>query len=125
MNKLVNLLIILLALKYVVPFTFTQIPVEQSILYFNLFAGLSVLLIQAIYNYTMTLSKRKVMSFKENLSDSAFKGLLVFVSYVVFLDLKQTYTFSFGSDFDENSVKAMFATFVITCFVFINSLLSP
>ena len=73
----------------------------------------------------MTLSKRKVMSFKENLSDSAFKGLLVFVSYVVFLDLKQTYTFSFGSDFDENSVKAMFATFVITCFVFINSLLSP
>ena len=66
MNKLVNLLIILLALKYVVPFTFTQIPVEQSILYFNLFAGLSVLLIQAIYNYTMTLSTRKVMSFKEN-----------------------------------------------------------
>ena len=125
MNKLINLLIILLVLKYIVPFTFTHIPVEQSVLYFNLFAGLSITIVQLIYNYSMTASKRKVMSTKEILSDAGFKGLLVFTSYFVFLDLKQMYNFSFASNFDEKSVTALFATFVITCFIFARSLLMP
>lgn len=125
MNKLINLLIILLVLKYIVPFTFAQLPVEKSVLYFNLFAGLTITIVQLIYNYNMTAYKRKVMSIKENFTDAGFKGLIVFASYFVFLDLKQMYNFSFGSDSDEKSVTALFATFVITCFIFAKSLLMP
>ena len=125
MNKLVNLLIILLALKYVIPLAFTHIPIEQSVLNFNLFAALSVIIIQEVYDYVMTIYKRKIMTLKEIVTESVFKGLLVFASYIVFADLKQTYTFTFGSDFDENSVKAIFATFVITAFIFAKSLLTP
>jgi hypothetical protein len=125
MNKLVNLLIILLVLKYVVPFAFTQLPVEKTVLYFNLFAGLTIAIVQSIYNYSMVESKRKVMSMKEIFTDAGFKGLLVFTSYFVFLDLKQMYNFSFTSDFDEKSLTALFATFVITCFIFAKYLLMP
>jgi len=125
MNKLVNLLIILVVLKYIVPFTFAQLPVEKSVLYFNLFAGLTITIVQLIYNYSITAYKRKVMSTKEILTDAGFKGLLVFTSYFIFLDLKQMYNFSFTSDFDEKSLTALFATFVITCFIFAKYLLMP
>ena len=77
MNKLLNLLIIFIALKYVLPLTIKNIhQIPQSIFAVNLASAAGIFLIQFIYNYFMKTTKLKKVTFRDNVYNSLFKALV-------------------------------------------------
>ena len=125
MNKLVNLILILLTLKFVVPFSLSYLPyITQTEMLTNGYIGLLIALVQFIYNYIMKVSNKNKMNVYSNLYDSIFKGLIVFTSLVIYLDFKNEYNIQFNN-IQEETFKVLFVTFFVTCFVLFKCLLTP
>jgi len=122
MNKLVNLIIIFLTLQYLVPQIKIQ-SIQDNHLYLNIFSGLCIGLVQFIYNYGMKFSKRKDITFNQNVIDSLFKMILVIGGLYIYED--------FGSNADLSTLKyteffrSAFVTLLITFFVLLNCLIMP
>jgi hypothetical protein len=124
MNKLINLIVIFLSLRFFIPMTFTSFHIlSDHPTYFNLFAGVFVLVVQFIYNLWMKYSKRKDMTLKNNLLNSLFKGLIVTAGYYVLEDIKTRV--QINSELDENTIKASFITFILIIFILGKCLISP
>ena len=125
MNKLVNLILILLTLKFVVPFTLSYVPYfTQTEMLTNGYIGLLIALVQFIYNYVMKVSNKKNMTVYSNLYDSFFKGLIVFTSLIIYSDFKTDYNIQFNN-IQEETFKVLFITFFVTSFVLFKCLLTP
>lgn len=125
MNKLVNLVIIFLTLQYLVPLASNFEILQQSQLYLNLFAALTVGLIQFVYNYGMEFSKRKQMTFKENAIDSLFKMMIVFGGFYIFQDIETSENPLANALKSSNFFESMFITLLITFFILIKCLITP
>jgi len=124
MNKLVNLIIIFLSLRFFIPAFLVNISVLAKYpQYFNLFTGLFVMVIQFIYNLLMKFTKRKDMKLKDNLFNSFMKGLIVVTCYQVFEDIKSGN--NIVTAFDEKTIKSGFVIFVLLIFILSKCLISP
>ena len=124
MNKLINLIVIFLSLRFFIPLVFSNVhALSEHPEYFNLFAGAFVLVVQFIYNLWMKYSKRKDMSLKNNLLNSVFKGLIVTAGYYILEDIKTRVHIT--SELDENTIKASFVTFILIVFILSKCLISP
>ena len=124
MNKLINLIVIFLSLRFLVPLIFSNVQfLSIHPEYLNLFAGSVVLVVQFSYNLWMNYSKRKQMTLKNNLLNSFFKGLIVVTGYYVLEDIKTKY--KINSELDENTIKASFISIIILMFILMKCLISP
>ena len=126
MNKLVNLLIIFLALRYLFPTIITSInmPFLDTSMKVRLFFAIGIFLIQMIYNFTMTKMKRIETTLKQNFYNSSFTGLIIFASFVIYEDIKSNYNVTF-TGLDETTVKSAFVTFILTFFILTKCLITP
>jgi len=124
MNKFINLIVIFLALRYVVPFSFSSIELlKQNPVYYNLYAGLLVSVIQFSYNLYMKYTNKKDMTLKNNALNSLFKGLIVVATYYIFADIKDRYKIQ--SELNEETIKAGFVTTLLLIFLLTKCLISP
>jgi hypothetical protein len=124
MNKLINLIVIFLALRYLVPYSFSSIELlQQNPGYYNLFAGLLVSVIQFSYNLYMKYTNKKDMTLKNNALNSLFKGLIVVATYYIFADIKDRYKIQ--SELNEETIKAGFVTTLLLVFILTKCLISP
>lgn len=124
MNKLINLIVIFLALRYLVPYSFSSIEfLQQNPGYYNLYAGLLVSVIQFSYNLYMKYSNKKDMTLKNNALNSLFKGLIVVATYYIFADIKDRYKIQ--SELNEETIKAGFVTTLLLVFILAKCLISP
>jgi len=124
MNKFINLIVIFLALRYVVPFSFSSIELlKQNPGYYNLYAGLLVSVIQFSYNLYMKYTNKKDMTLKNNALNSLFKGLIVVATYYIFADIKDRYKIQ--SELNEETIKAGFVTTLLLIFILTKCLISP
>lgn len=124
MNKLINLIVIFLSLRFFIPMIFVNVrTLSEHPEYFNLFAGVFVIVVQFIYNLWMRYSKRKNMTLKNNLLNSLFKGLIVSAGYYILEDIKTRVKIT--SELDENTIKASFVTLILIIFILSKCLISP
>jgi len=124
MNKLINLIVIFLSLRFFIPMIFSNVNIlAENPKYFNLFAGAIVIVVQFIYNLWMKYSKRKDMTLKNNLLNSLFKGLIVSAGYYILEDIKTRVQIT--SELNENTIKASFVTFILVVFILSKCLISP
>jgi heme/copper-type cytochrome/quinol oxidase subunit 4 len=124
MNKLINLIVIFLSLRFFIPMIFLNVHIlAEHPKFFNLFAGVFVIVVKFIYNLWMKYSKRKDMNLKNNLLNSLFKGLIVSAGYYILEDIKTRVQIT--SELDENTIKASFVTFILIIFILGKCLISP
>ena len=126
MNKLVNLLIIFIALKYFLPLLISNIhAIPQNLLFINLATSTGIFLIQFIYNYTMKATKVKQMTLKENIYNSLFKGLVVFAGTYIYEDVKSVYNINIPGVAGDNTIRSIFIIFIMTIFILTKCLITP
>jgi len=126
MNKLINLLIIFIALKYFLPLLISNISViPQNLLFINLATSVGIFLIQFIYNYLMKSTKMKQMTFKENIYNSLFKGLVVFAGTYIYTDIKNVYNINIPGIAGDNTIRSIFIIFIMTIFILTKCLITP
>jgi len=126
MNKLLNLLIIFIALKYFLPLLISNIQViPQNLLFINLATSVGIFLIQFIYNYLMKIYNKKQMTLKENIYNSLFKGLIVFAGYYIYEDIKKIYDINIPGVSGDNTIKSIFIVFIMTIFILTKCLITP
>ena len=126
MNKLVNLLIIFIALKYFLPLLISNIQaIPQNLLLINLATSTGIFLIQFIYNYTMKATKVKQMTLKENIYNSLFKGLVVFAGTYIYEDVKSVYNINIPGVAGDNTIRSIFIIFIMTIFILTKCLITP
>ena len=126
MNKLVNLLIIFIALKYFLPLLISNIQaIPQNLLFINLATSTGIFLIQFIYNYTMKATKVKQMTLKENIYNSLFKGLVVFAGTYIYEDVKSVYNINIPGVAGDNTIRSIFIIFIMTIFILTKCLITP
>jgi hypothetical protein len=124
MNKLINLILIFLVLRYLAPYTFSSFELlHQNPGYYNLFAGFFISIIQFSYNLYMKYTNKKEMTLKNNALNSLFKGLIVVASYYIFADIKDRY--KINSELNEETIKAGFVTTLLLVFILTKCLISP
>lgn len=123
MNKLVNLIIIFLTLQYLIPLIKLQ-SIQDNHLYLNVFSGLCIGLVQFIYNYGMTFSKRKNTTFNQNAIDSLFKMLLVIGGLYIYEDFGSSNSDLTTLNYNE-FFRSIFITLLVTFFILINCLIMP
>lgn len=126
MNKLLNLLIIFIALKFFLPTLISNIhAIPQNVLFINLATAAGIFLIQFIYNYLMKASSMKQMTLKENIYNSLFKGLLVFAGSYIYEDIKSVYNINIPGVAGDNTIKSIFIIFIMTIFILTKCLITP
>jgi len=126
MNKLLNLLIIFLSLKYFLPLLISNINViPQNLLIINLVTSLGIFVIQFIYNYLMKTSKIKEMTVKENIYNSIFKALIVFAGTYIYEDIKNIYSINIPGVTGDNTIKSIFIILIMTIFILTKCLITP
>ena len=126
MNKLLNLLIIFIALKFFLPLLISNIhAIPQNLLFINLATSLGIFLIQFIYNYLMKSTNIKQMTLKENIYNSLFKGLIVFAGSYIYEDIKSIYNINIPGVSGDNTIKSIFIIFIMTIFILTKCLITP
>jgi len=126
MNKLVNLLIIFISLKYFLPLLITKIPdISQNLLTINLVTSLGIFVIQFIYNYLMKIYKMKEMTLKENVYNSIFKALIVFAGTYIYEDIKNIYSINIPGVSGDNTIKSIFIIVIMIIFILTKCLITP
>jgi hypothetical protein len=126
MNKLINLLIIFLALRYLFPTILASVnmPFLDSALKLRLFIAIGILLIQMGFNYGMHKMNKKQTTLKQNFYNSLFTGLIIFAGFVIYEDVKSNYNVTF-TGLNETTVKSAFVTFLLTFFILTKCLITP
>ena len=126
MNKLLNLLIIFIALKYVLPLTIKNIhQIPQSIFSVNLATAGGIFLIQFIYNYFMKTSNLKKVTFRDNVYNSLFRALVVFAAYYIYEDVKAHYNINIPGIEDDATIRSLFIVVILTFFILTKCLITP
>jgi len=126
MNKLLNLVIIFIALKYLLPLIITNIrPVQTNLLFTNLTMACGVFLIQLIYNYIMKINKIKDMTLKENIYNALFKGVVVLAGSYIYEDIKLGYNINIPGIEGDSTIKSVFIVFIMTLFILTKCLITP
>ena len=126
MNKLINLLIIFLALNYVLPFVIGNIQsVPRTLFYSGLISAVGIFLIEVTYNHLLKNSNIKNVSLKENIYNSLFKALLVFVGFYLYEDIKTSYNISIPGVSNDNTIRSIFIIFIMTFFIITKCLITP
>lgn len=126
MNKLFNLLIIFLALKYFFPFVISNIHhIPKDFFYINLATSAGVFLLELIYNYYMKVNKIKPITWKENIYNSLFKALIVFAGYYVYEDIKLNYNINIPGVTEDASIRSLFIICVMAFFSMTKCLITP
>ena len=126
MNKLINLLIIFLALNYILPFVIGNIKsVPRTLFYISLVTSAGIFLLEVIYNYSLKQSNIKTMTLKENIYNSLFKALLVFVGFYIYEDMKTNYSITIPGVSEDNTIRSMFIIFIMTFFIITKCLITP
>ena len=124
MNKLVNLIIIFLCLRFIIPLIFASIDsLSRHPEFFNLFAGVIILIIQISYNLWLKYSNRKDITLKETFLNGLFHGLVVTTGYYILDDIKTRVQIT--TEMDDNTIRASFIIFIFSFFILTNCLLSP
>ena len=126
MNKLINLLIIFLALNYILPFAIGNIQsVPRTLFYISLVSSTGIFLLEVIYNYSLKQSNIKPMTLKENIYNSLFKALLVFVGFYIYEDMKTNYSITIPGVSEDNTIRSIFIIFIMTFFIITKCLITP
>jgi len=126
MNKLFNLLIIFLSLKYFLPFVISNIhQIPHDLLYVNLATSFGIFLIELSYNYFLNAKSIKPITFKQNVYNSLFKALIVFVGYYIYDDVKSNYSINIPGVTEDSSIKSLFVIFIMTLFIVTKCLITP
>jgi len=126
MNKLVNLLIIFLALNYIFPFIIRNInSVPRTLFYSSLITSIGIFLVEIIYNHLLKNSNIKIMTLKENIYNSLFKALLVFVGFYLYEDIKTNYNITIPGVSEDNTIRSIFVIFIMTFFIITKCLITP
>jgi len=124
MNKLVNLIIIFLCLRFIIPLIFANIDsLSRHPEFFNLFAGVIILIVQLSYNLWLKYSNRKDMNLKETFLNAFFHGLIVTTGYYILDDIKTRV--NINTEMNDNTIRASFIILIFTFFILTNCLLRP
>ena len=126
MIKLVNLLIIFVALNYVLPFIIENIhSIPHNLFYTSLITSVGIFLIEIVYNYYLSNYKIKAITIKENLYNALFKALLVFVGYYIYEDIKLDYNITIPGISADNTIRNVFVVIIMTLFIVTKCLITP
>ena len=126
MNKLINLLIIFLAINYVLPFAIGSIQVIPKTLFFiSLITSFGIFLVEVMYNYYLQKKNVKFITLKDNIYNSLFKALLVFVGFYIYEDMKTNYNITIPGVSEDNTIRSMFIIFIMTFFIITKCLITP
>ena len=125
MNKLVNLIVIFLALQYLIPFLKITVGLGSTELLISLSSAGIIALIQLIYNFAMDFSGRKEIPIKQNIFDAVFKGLIVLVGSIVLKNLETSEIPEIMIFKNSAYFKSGFITAITTVFILLKCLITP
>jgi hypothetical protein len=126
MIKLVNLLIIFIALNYLLPFLISNVEsIPRNLFYTSLITSIGIFLIEIAYNYCLNSYKIKTMTVKQNLYNALFKALLVFVGYYIYEDIKADYNITIPGISADNTIRNVFVIIIMTFFIVTKCLITP
>ena len=126
MNKLLNLVIIFIGLKYMLPLIIKNTSLLQNnVLFTNLAMASGIFVIQLIYNYLMKIYKMKDITLKENIYNALFKGVVVLAGSYIYEDIKAGYNINIPGLEGDNTIKSVFIVFIMTLFILTKCLISP
>ena len=124
MNKLINLIIIFLCLRFVIPTIFSSVDVlSKHREYYNLFAGLFIVCVQITYNLWKKYKKNRQLTYKNVFLNSLFSGLIVTTGYYILDDIQTRV--QINSQLDAETIKSSFVIIILMLYILINSLLMP
>lgn len=125
MNKLVNLIVIFLALQYLIPFIGSKVSLGSTDLFISLSSAGIIAIIQLIYNFTMDFSGRKDIPLKQNIFDAGFKALIVLTGLLVVKNLETSEIQEIMIFKNSKYFKAGFITAITTVFILLRCLITP
>ena len=124
MNKLINLIIIFLCLRFVIPTIFSSVDVlSKHSAYYNLFSGLFIICVQITYNLWKKFKKNRKLTYQNIFLNSLFSGLLVTTGYYILDDIQSRV--QINSQLDSETIKSSFIIIILMLYILINSLLMP
>ena len=78
-----------------------------------------------MYNYYLQKKNVKFITLKDNIYNSLFKALLVFVGFYIYEDMKTNYNITIPGVSEDNTIRSMFIIFIMTFFIITKCLITP